>query len=220
MRLKAADGHEFDAYVAEGSGITTKAAVIVLQEIFGVNAHIRSVTDGYVEGGFCAIAPALFDRAERNLQLGYSPEDRKRGMRAAAQVGLDAALRDVAAAIGYAGDRFGSAKVGVVGYCWGGTLAWLAATRLEPAAAVAYYGGQISKHAEENPHCPVMLHFGEKDQHIPPSEIDNIRRRHPNLPLYLYGAGHGFNCEQRESYDAASAALARVRTLEFLRKHL
>ncbi|HKF40872.1 MAG TPA: dienelactone hydrolase family protein [Candidatus Acidoferrum sp.] len=163
---------------------------------------------------------ALFDRAERYRQLSYGPEDRKRGMNAATQVGLDAALKDIAATIAYVEHRFGPAKVGVVGYCWGGTLAWLAATRLRPAAAAAYYGGQIARHAAEQPRCPMMLHFGEKDQHIRPSEIETIRQHHPDLPVYLYDAGHGFNCDQRESYDPASAALARARTFEFLRNHL
>lgn len=219
MRLKAADGREFDAYIAEPS-TNAAFAVVIVQEIFGVNSHIRSVADGYAQEGFWAIAPSLFDRAESDIQLGYGPEDRKRGMQVATQIGLNAAMKDVEATLKYAGQKFGAAKVGVVGYCWGGNLAWLAATRLTPGAAVGYYGGQISKHAAEKPHCPVMLHFGEKDPHIPPSEIETIRRHHPSLPVYVYPAGHGFNCDQRESYDPSSAALARQRTLEFLRRHL
>jgi carboxymethylenebutenolidase len=219
MRLEAADGHEFEAYAATG-GAPAKAAVVVIQEIFGVNSHIRSVTDDYASQGFFAIAPALFDRVERNVQLGYGPEDRKKGMQVATQVSFEAALKDVEAALRHAADKTGAGKVGVVGFCWGGSLAWLAATRLRPAAAVGYYGGQIAKYAADKPICPVMLHFGEKDAHIPISEIDKIRRHHPEIPVYLYDAGHGFNCEQRESYEAGSAALARERTLEFLRRHL
>ena len=219
MRLKAADGHEFDAYVADPS-VKAKAALVMIQEIFGVNSHIRSATDGYAGDGYWSIAPSLFDRVERNVELGYGPEDRKRGMSLATQVGLDNALKDVDAALKYAAHKFAAEKVGVVGYCWGGTLAWLCATRLTPGVAVGYYGGQIAKYAAENPRCPVMLHFGKKDQHIPPSEIETIRQHHPELPIFLYDAGHGFNCDQRESYDPPSAGLARERTLAFLRQHL
>jgi carboxymethylenebutenolidase len=219
MRLTASDGHELDAYVAE-SAAPPHAAVVIVQEIFGVNSHIRSVADDYARQGYYAIAPALFDRVERNLELGYGPQDRQRGMHAAARTGLDAGLKDIEAAVEYAAERFGHKKVAVVGYCFGGTLAWLAATRLHVAAAVGYYGGRIAQYAGEKPGCPVMLHFGRKDAHIPPSEIEIIQRFHPELPLFLYGAGHGFNCDQRDSYDPASASLARRRTLEFLREHL
>lgn len=217
--LTAADGHKFEAYLVEPAA-PANTAVVIIQEIFGVNSHIRSVADDYASEGFWAIAPALFDRVERHLELGYGAEERKRGMEVAKKVGLDTALRDVEATLKYAAQRFGSKKVGVVGYCFGGTLAWLAATRLAPAAAVGYYGGRIAEYASETPKCPVLLHFGKKDAHIPPSEIETIQRFHPNLPLFLYEAGHGFNCDQRESYEPSSAALARQRTLEFLRKHL
>ena len=218
-RLTAADGHEFEAYVAD-CPLPACAAIVIIQEIFGVNGHIRSVADDYASQGFRTIAPALFDRAERHVELGYGAEERKRGMRLATQVGLDAALKDVEATMEYAGSLPGSKKVGVLGYCFGGTLAWLAATRLTPAAAVCYYGGRIAEHASETPKCPVVLHFGNQDAHIPPSEIEKIRHFHPDLPLFLYDAGHGFNCDQRESYEPNSAALARRRTLEFLRQHL
>jgi carboxymethylenebutenolidase len=150
--------------------------------------------------------------------LGYGPEDRKRGIQAASQVGLEAALRDVQECIEYAREL--TKKVGVLGFCWGGTVAWLAATRLQPDAVVAYYGGQIAKHSAEKPSCPVQFHFGKLDAHIPMSEIDEIRRHHPGLPIFLYEAGHGFNCDQRESYEPVSAALARERTLQFLQKNL
>jgi carboxymethylenebutenolidase len=219
MRLKATDGHEFDAYIADTSA-KAKAALVVIQEIFGVNSHIRSVTDDYAREGFWTVAPVLFDRVERDVELGYGPEDRKRGMNIATHVGLDSALKDVDATLKYAAHKFGAGRVGVVGYCWGGTLAWLSATRLAPGAVVGYYGGQIAKYAAENPRCPVMLHFGKKDQHIPPSEIETIRQHHLDLPIFLYDAGHGFNCDQRESFDPPSATLARERTLDFLRQHL
>jgi carboxymethylenebutenolidase len=219
IKLKASDGHEFGAYVGAPEG-TTRSAIVVIQEIFGVNSHIRSVADDYAGQGFLAIAPALFDRVEPNLELNYNSTDSTRGMQAARQIGLDAALLDVAAAIHHASQMPGVAKVGALGFCWGGTLAWLAATRLNPAAAVCYYGGLIAKHAAEAPNCPVMLHFGAKDAHIDSAERETITRFHPEIPLFLYDAGHGFNCGQRQDYDPQSAALARQRTLDFFRAHL
>jgi len=218
IRLKAADGHEFGAYCAGDTA--SHAALVLIQEIFGVNSHIRSVADDYAKHGFLVIAPALFDRVQPNLELGYGAADVNQGMRAAAQIGLETALKDVAAALRYAEERAGKRKVGVLGFCFGGSLGWLAATRLGPAAAVCYYGGRIAQHAAEKPRCPVMLHFGAKDAHIGPKEIDTIKRQHPDVPLFLYDAGHGFNCEQRKDYEPQSAGLARQRTLEFLENHL
>jgi carboxymethylenebutenolidase len=219
IQLTATDGHQLGAYVSESAGPAV-AAVVVAQEIFGVNRHIRSVADDYAGQGFWAIAPALFDRVEQNVELDYNPTDSSRGMKIASQIGMENALKDVASAIAYAGSALRGKKVGVVGYCFGGSLAWLAATRLNPNAAVCYYGGQISKYAAEVPHCPVMLHFGSKDPHIPPAEIEKIQRAHPELPVFLYDAGHGFNCDQRKDYAPQAASLARQRTLEFFRKHL
>lgn len=138
----------------------------------------------------------------------------------AKQIGMENALKDVAAAIEYAGSVMHGKKVGVVGFCFGGSLAWLAATRLNPRAAVCYYGGHIAQVASETPHCPVMLHFGNKDPHIPLSDIEKIQRAHPELPVFLYDAGHGFNCDRRKDYAPQAASLARERTLEFFRKHL
>jgi carboxymethylenebutenolidase len=218
MQLTASEGHKFEAYVPQSPG-PPPAAVVVIQEIFGVNGHIRGVADDYASQGYWTIAPALFDRVQPDLELGYGPEDRKRGMQVASQVGLEMALKDVQASIEYARHQLGK-KVGVLGFCWGGTVAWLAATRLQPDAVVAYYGGQIARHSAEKPSCPVELHFGKLDAHIPMSEIDEIRRHHPGMPIFLYDAGHGFNCDQRESYEPASAALARQRTLQFLLENL
>jgi carboxymethylenebutenolidase len=219
IRLTAADGHQLGAYVAESTG-PVLAAVVVVQEIFGLNGHIRSVADDYASQGFWAIAPALFDRVEPNVELDYNPTDASRGMQIANQIGMENALKDVDAAISYAGSSLRGTKVGIVGYCFGGTLAWLAVTRLNPHAAVCYYGGRIAQYAAEVPRCPVMLHFGSKDKHIPPSEIEKIQRAHPELPVFLYDAGHGFNCDQRKDYAPQAASLARQRTLEFFRKHL
>ena len=217
--LQAGDGHRFGAYVAQPNGKARKA-IVVIQEIFGVNGHIRSVADGFAQAGYLAIAPALFDRAERGVELKYEPPDTQRGIALRNKVGTDGPLRDVAAAIAHAGAQVGPEHVGVVGYCWGGTLAWLAATRLTVAAAVGYYGGHIADYAGEKPRCPVMLHFGAKDAHIPESEIDKIRRAHPQVPIFVYDAGHGFNCGQRKDYEPESAALARERTLGLLNRSL
>jgi carboxymethylenebutenolidase len=219
IKLKAADGHELDAYLAESSG-TARGTIVLVQEIFGVNSHIRSVADDYANQGFHVIAPALFDRVQRNLELSYNPTDSAQGMKTARQIGMDAALLDLAACISHARAEWGRLKVGVLGYCYGGSLAWLAGTRLDPAAAVCYYGGQIAANAAEKPRCPVMMHFGAKDPHIGPAEIEKIKAAHPEIPLFLYHAGHGFNCDQRKDFDPQSAKLARQRTLEFFNKQL
>jgi len=219
IRITAADGHVFQAYCA-GDSVAPHAALVLIQEIFGVNSHIRSVADDYASQGFLVISPALFDRVQPGLELRYGPADVKQGMQAATQIGLETALKDVGAAIEQAAAKAGRRKTGVLGYCFGGTLAWLAATRLEPAAAVCYYGGRIAQHAAEKPRCPVMLHFGAKDLHIGPDEIKTIRGHQPDLPLFLYDAGHGFNCDQRQDYEPQAAGLARQRTLEFLHAHL
>ncbi len=219
VNITAEDGHQFEAYLAESAG-QARGAIVLLQEVFGVNSHIRSVADGYAEQGFHVIAPALFDRVQRNIELEYSPADAKQGMRAIAEIGLETALKDVAASISHARSQWPSLKVGVLGFCLGGSLGWLAATRLDPAAVVCYYGGQISRHASEVPHCPVMMHFGAKDAHIGPEQIEIIRKAHPDFPLFVYDAGHGFNCDQRKDFDPQSAKLARERTLEFFRTNL
>ena len=220
IQLTASDGHTLDAYLSEPER-ATGAAVVIVQEIFGVNRHIRAVTDDYASQGFTAIAPALFDRVQRGVELNYNSADSSRGMQMAKLIGLDNALLDVAAAIARAGRGApDTKKVGVVGYCFGGTLAWLSATRLDPEAVVSYYGGQIARYATEKPRCPVLLHFGSKDAHIPASDIETIRKAHPDIPVYLYDAGHGFNCDHRPSYEPRSAKEARQRTLEFLKEKL
>jgi carboxymethylenebutenolidase len=219
IKVTAADAHQFEAYVAE-SASPGRGAIVLIQEVFGVNSHIRSVADSYAAQGFHVIAPALFDRVQRNLELDYKPTDAKQGMTAIAQIGLETALKDVAASIGHARSQWPGLKVGVLGFCLGGSLGWLAGTRLDPAAVVCYYGGQISKHATEAPRCPVMMHFGAKDPHIGPEQIETIRKAHPEVPLFVYDAGHGFNCDQRKDFDPPSAKLARERTLEFFGKYL
>jgi carboxymethylenebutenolidase len=218
VTLKAEDGHELDAYVAKPAGAPI-AALVVIQEVFGINAHIRSVADGYAKDGFLALAPALFDRIERGVELKYEGEDMHKAMALAKQLNMGNLLKDTAAAIDYARKQTGK-KTGIIGYCLGGSIAWLAACRLHVDAAVGYYGGYIAQHATEQSKCPVMLHFGKQDTHIPQEAVAQIQAAHPEVPVYLYDAGHGFNCDVRASYDAASARLARERSLPFLKKNL
>ncbi len=218
VRLTANDGHEVEAYVAKPEGESI-AGLVVVQEIFGINPHIRSVADGYAKDGFLAVAPALFDRYERGVELGYEGEDMQKARSFANRLDIDAALRDTAAALDYVRGQTGK-KCGVIGYCFGGTVSWLAATRLNVDVAVGYYGGRIAMFAAEQPQAPVMLHFGKEDQHIPKEEVDTVAAAHPEVEIYWYDAGHGFNCDMRASYDAPSAKLARERSLAFLKKHL
>lgn len=218
IQLEAEDGHQFDAYVARPA-IPPIAGLVVLQEAFGVNRHIRSVTDAYAADGFLAIAPALFDRKERGVELGYSGEDLQRGIGMARGMNHADTVKDVAAALEYVRRETGK-KSGVIGYCFGGSMAWLAATRLNPDAAVGYYGGVIPQYAAENPRCTVMLHFGKQDAHIPKEAIDKVQAAHSEVQIFWYDAGHGFNTDDRASCNPHAAKLARERSLEFLRKHL
>jgi carboxymethylenebutenolidase len=218
VTLHASDGHELDAYVARPEGEPI-AGLVVIQEIFGVNAHIRSVADGYAKDGFLAIAPALFDRVERGVDLKYEGPDAEKARTFIPKLDPEKSTLDVAAAVDFAAKATGK-KVEVVGYCWGGTLAWLAACRLPVAAAVGYYGGQISKYVGENSKAPVMLHFGKQDAHIPAEEVEKVQAAHPEVEIYWYEAGHGFNCDARASYHAPSAKQARERSLAFLKKNL
>lgn len=220
VKLRAADGFELDAYVARPAGAPV-AGLVVVQEAFGVNHHIREVTDAWAEDGFLAVAPALFDRVQRGIELGYGPEDLQKGMAIIQKGTPEDRVRDVAAALDYARQETGK-KVGVIGYCLGGSVAWLAATRLSPDAAVGYYGSQIPRYAGEGLQAPVMLHFGSEDAHIPKSEIDaKVAAAHPDVPIYWYaGAGHGFNTTDRVSYNPVAARLARERSLAFLKENL
>jgi carboxymethylenebutenolidase len=218
VTLKTADGVDIGAYVARPEGVPV-AGLVVVQEIFGVNQHIRSVADGYARDGFLAVAPALFDRIEPGVELGYEGADMQRARGFIPKLNLEKSLTDVAAAIEFAENITGE-KVGVIGYCYGGTLAWLAAARMQPAVAVGYYGGRIAKYADEKLSAPVMLHFGKLDEHIPAEEVEQIHAAHPEVEIYWYDAGHGFNCEARGSYNKEAAEQARERSLSFLRKYL
>ena len=214
--IMARDGHEFQTWLAAPPG-RPRAAILVVQEIFGVNSHIRAVTDGYAAAGYVAIAPALFDRVRRGIELGYSAADMQEGQGYVKQLQRGQTLADLSAAIAVVKH---AGRVGVVGYCWGGTIAYMAACELPIACAVAYYGGSITKELAKHPKCPVMYHFGELDKHITASDIAKIKAAHPQGEFHTYRADHGFNCEQRASYDAASAQLARERSLAFFAKHV
>jgi carboxymethylenebutenolidase len=215
-RLMARDGHEFDAWLSPAQG-KPRGAVLVLQEIFGVNSHIRAVTDGFAQAGYLAIAPSLFDRVKRNVELGYGPETMDQARGYVMQLKEEQTLLDMQACINVV--KHGG-PVAAVGYCWGGSLAYLAACALPVRAAVAYYGTRIAQMLDRQPKVPVLYHFGERDKSIPPENIEKIRAAHPQGEFHLYPADHGFNCDQRASYDAASAQLAQQRTLAFLEKHL
>ncbi|MDH5245026.1 MAG: dienelactone hydrolase family protein [Betaproteobacteria bacterium] len=217
LELAASDGFVLSAYRADPSG-TPRGGLVVAQEIFGVNSHIRSVCDGFAADGYAVIAPALFDRYERGVDLGYTPADIARGRELKALAQIDAALRDVAAARDAVAD---AGKVGVIGYCWGGLIAWMAASRLTGfACAVPYYGGGMLEAVDEQPQCPVMAHFGERDAVIPVAGVRKLAAAHPQAQVLIYDADHGFNCDQRPSYEATAANLARERTLGFLRRHI
>ena len=218
VKLHAADGFELDAYVAQPEG-TPRGGVVVVQEIFGVNQHIRDVADRFATQGFLAIAPAIFDRVERNVNLGFDGAAMQQGMALAGKLSIDDAVKDIDAALHYAAKETGK-PVSVVGFCYGGTLAWLSATRLAPAAAVGYYGGYIAKFASETPKVPVMLHFGKHDDHIPPSDVAKVESAHPEVEIYWYDTGHAFNNDMRSSYNEAAAKEAMTRTLAFLNQQL
>ncbi len=212
VTLQAADGHRLKAYRVDAVG-AERGRLVLVQEIFGVNRHIRSVCDGYAADGYTVIAPAMFDRIEEGVELGYDEEGIARGRAIMTRIPFDTALLDVAAALEQIG---GAGAAAVAGYCWGGSVAWLAASRLPVRAAIAYYGGQIGNHLDEAPRAPTMLHFGETDHAIPLTVAEGVRSRYPLALTHLYAAGHGFNCDERASYDAESAALARRRSLGFL----
>ena len=217
IELEASDGHKFGAYRSRLDG-DARAGLVVIQEIFGVNNHIRNVADRFAVQGFDALAPALFDRAERGVELGYQPDNIDQGRTIRAQITTDEALLDVDAAIKFLAQT--GRPVAVVGYCWGGSLAWAAATRLQGVScAVSYYGGQVAEIANEQPSCPVMLHFGETDHSIPMEQVETVREKHLSLPLFTYSAGHGFSCDERASFDAPSAKLAFERTVDFMKTH-
>jgi carboxymethylenebutenolidase len=216
VMLKAIDGLELRAFVARPEG-DPKGCVVVAQEIFGVNDHIRWViAEQYARAGYLAVAPAFFDRIESGVELGYTPEGTARGRALVDALGLDAPLRDIRAAAQQVGQGL---PTGVVGYCWGGTVAYLAATRLG-LPAVGYYGGRTAPYLHERLQAPAMLHFGEHDKLITMDTVRRISATHPDLPCHVYPAGHGFNRFGHPDWHADSADTALARTLAFFRQHL
>jgi carboxymethylenebutenolidase len=219
IKLKASDGFTLGAYEAKPEG-KPRGGVVVIQEIFGVNAHIRHVADGYAEDGYRVMSPAIFDRAETGVELDYDPKGIERGRGIREKIPLDKTLVDVAAAITALQS---DGKVAIVGYCFGGSLAWFGATRLSGlAATVGYYGGMIAPYLDEEPYCPVMLHFGEKDQGIPMSDVDKVKAAADPamVQIFTYPAGHAFNREGNQAWEPHSAMLARMRTVKFLNQQV
>jgi carboxymethylenebutenolidase len=228
IHLTSADGAQIAAYEAAPAG-APKGAVVVLQEIFGLNQHIRNVADGYAQAGYFVIAPAMFHRVAAGTELGYSADDMPKGfaLKTAAEALLPQLLGDVQAAIDHAA-RGGKAagapkihKVGIVGYCWGGLMSWRAAQKLQGLAASApYYGGGMHKELSAPLQCPTMAHLSDCDDYVPMDGVAELQKAYPQATVHIYSAKHGFNCDERASYDAPSAKLARERTLAFFGQHL
>jgi carboxymethylenebutenolidase len=216
--LSASDAHQLGAYRADPAG-TPKGGIVVIQEIFGVNQHIRNVCDAFAKEGYAAVAPALFDRTQRNFESGYTAAEIETARAFIAKPDWDAMLRDTDAAIKVLKS---AGPIGIVGFCMGGTIAFLAATRLSGlSAAVGYYGGRIVAYADEKPKCPTQLHFGEKDASIPMSDVEIIKQKRPDCEIYVYkDAGHGFHCDERGSFHKDSSDVAWQRTTAFLAKHM
>jgi carboxymethylenebutenolidase len=216
MKLTAADGHEFGSF--EAGNVNAPRGLVVVQEIFGVNAHMRAVSERLAGFGYRVLCPAFFDRAERDVELGYTPEDVQKGLAVRAKISEAESLLDIEAAAA----AFGGKPVGIIGYCWGGSLAWLGATQSTRfKAAVGWYGGGIAAQRDLKPNCPVQLHFGEEDHGIALSDVDAIRKAQPGVEVFTYpGAQHGFGCEERASYSPKDCELAELRSLAFFAEHL
>ena len=218
IRLTASDRFELGAYRADPDG-APKGAVVVIQEIFGVNHHIRAVCDRFAAQGYVAVAPSIFDRITPNFQSGYSPDEIAAARTFVANPDWPAMLRDTQAAIDSVRDV---GPIGIIGFCLGGSIAYAAATKLTGLqAAIGYYGGAIVRFADDRPAVPTQLHFGEKDTGIPLTDVEAIRAKRPEVEIFVYqGAQHGFACDERASFDAASAQLANTRSLAFFATHL
>jgi carboxymethylenebutenolidase len=216
--LTAADQHQLGAYRADPKG-PSKGGIVVIQEIFGVNHHIRAICDRLAAEGYTAVAPALFDRTEKGFECGYTPDEMAAARKFVAAPNWDAMLKDTQAAID---DLKKEGPVAIVGFCMGGSIAFLAATRLSGlSAAVAYYGGQIVRFVDETPKVPMQMHFGEKDQGIPMTDVETIKQKRTESEIYVYpGAAHGFHCDERASYNEDASKTAWPRTLDFIKAHL
>jgi carboxymethylenebutenolidase len=214
--LTSSDGFKIGAYRADPAG-KPRGGIVLVQEIFGVNHHIKAVADGYAADGYAVIAPAYFDRVQRNFDVGYAQPDMEAGRGIVQKLNWDNVVKDTQAAVDALKP---TGKCAVIGYCWGGTVAWLSAAKVNGlAGTVAFYGGGVAGMVAEEPKVPVMFHWGEKDHAIPMDAVKKVEAAHPSALSNVYPAGHGFNCDERGSYDAGSAKLARERTIEFLKKH-
>lgn len=218
LTLTASDGHQLGAYRADPSG-PPKGGIVVIQEIFGVNKHIRELCDGFAADGYVAIAPALYDRStKKNFQCGYTPDDIAVGRVLRDEFSWDDTVKDVKAAVDVLKGE--GLKVGTTGYCWGGTISFMAGVRLDVDACVVYYGGQIIPYKDEKARCPMLMHFGEKDKGIPLSDVEQIKKAQPQADVNIYDADHGFSCDHRGSYNEAAAKLARQRTMKLFAANL
>jgi carboxymethylenebutenolidase len=216
MTITAADGHKFGAF--EAGNVNAPRGLVVVQEIFGVNAHMRAVSERLAAYGYRVLSPALFDRVEPGVELGYTPEDAQKGMSLRGKIPNESVIADIEATAA----AFSGKPVGIIGYCWGGAVAWLGATKTNSfKAAIGWYGGGIAAMKDLTPNCPVQLHFGGADTHIPLSDVEAIQSAHPDVPVFVYeGAQHGFGCEERPSYSAPDCELAELRSLAFFAEHL
>ena len=216
IELTAACGHKFAAYAAGDA--SARRGLVVVQEIFGVNSHMRRVSDHLASFGYRVIAPALFDRAERGVELEYTSDGVQRGLALRAAIDEADVMRDIEASAAALSPR----PTGIIGYCWGGTIAWWGATRSKNfKAAIGWYGGGIAANKDATPNCPVQLHFGAEDKGIPLTDVDAIRQAHPDLPIFVYpGADHGFGCFERPSFHPQANEIAEHRSLAFFAEHL
>ena len=218
LTLTADDNHCFGAYRAAPVG-RAKGGIIVIQEIFGVNEHIRQICDGFAADGYVAIAPALFDRSDsKDCQLGYTPDDIAAGREIMQTFSWDLCMTDIQAVVDVM--KTENLRVGTVGYCWGGSISYLCSTRLPVQASVVYYGGQIMPYIDEKEGCPLLMHFGEHDAGIPLENVNSIGEAHPDAVVHIYDADHGFNCDHRVQYNEFAAVLARTRSMELFDQHL
>jgi carboxymethylenebutenolidase len=217
IELASSDGFKLGAYRADPAG-KPRGGIVLVQEIFGVNNHIKKVADGYAADGYAVIAPQYFDRVQKNFDVGYAQPDMEAGRGIVGKLDWGNVVKDTQAAIN---ELKSAGKCAVIGYCWGGTVAWLAAAKNDGlACTVAFYGGGVAGMVNEKPKVPVMFHWGEKDHAIPMDAVRKVEAAHPTALSHVYPAGHGFNCDERQSWEAGSAKLARERTLEFLKKHV